>query len=164
MWTKHTNYEQATRIPILIVAPGVARPGSSTAALIETVDLYPTLCELAGLPAPTDVAQPMDGRSLVFVLRDPKATVRDHASHAYPRNRGPGPAGEWLGRAVRTAQHRLVEWKKFGAAADTAELELYDYAADPGETKNLASDQPEVVAKLRAVLAQHPEPKPPLRR
>lgn len=160
MWTKHTNYEQATRIPIIVVAPGVAKPGSHTSALAETVDLYPTLCELAGLPAPTSVPQPMDGRSLVSVLRNPQATVRDHASHAFPKNRGPGPeGGEWLGRAIRTARHRLVEWKKIGAAPETAEFELYDYVADATETKNLAASQPEVVAKLRQTLATHPEAK-----
>jgi iduronate 2-sulfatase len=57
-----------------------------------------------------------------------------------------------------------VEWKKIGAAADTAELELYDYVADPAETKNLAGSQPEVVTKLRAMLATHPEAKPVVRR
>ena len=164
MWTKHTNYEQAMRIPVLVVAPGVTRAGTHSAALVETVDIYPTLCELAGLPAPSQVPQPMDGKSFAAVLRDPAATGDDHVYHAYPRHRGPGPnGGEWLGRAVRTARHRLVEWKKIGAAADTAELELYDYVADPEETRNLAAEQPAVVAKLRAVLAKHPEARPPLR-
>jgi iduronate 2-sulfatase len=163
MWTKHTNYEQAVRIPLLVIAPGVTRPNSHTTALVETVDVFPTLGELAKLPSPSDsVAQPMDGRSLVPVLRDPNARVRDHAYHAYPRNRGAD--GEWLGRAIRTDRHRLVEWRKFGAAAGTAELELYDYTTDSAETKNVAASQPEVVSKLRALLATHPEPKPPLRR
>jgi iduronate 2-sulfatase len=162
MWTKHTNYEQAARIPLLVVAPGVTRPGAHSAALVETVDVFPTLCELANLPAPTSVPQPMDGRSLVPVLRDPSASVRDHAYHAYPKNRGPGD--EWLGRAIRTRQHRLVEWKKINAPAQTAELELYDYTADPAETKNLAGSQPDVVAKLRVLLATHPEAKLPVRR
>jgi iduronate 2-sulfatase len=163
MWTKHTNYEQAVRIPLLVVAPGVTRANSQSKALIETVDIFPTLCELAKLPSPSGlVPQPMDGRSLVPILKDPKAGVRDHAYHAYPRNRG--AEGQWLGRGVRTEKHRLVEWKKFGAAADTADIELYDYAADPAETKNIAASQPEVVAKLKAMLATHPEPKAPLRR
>ena len=52
MWTKHTNYEEANHIPLLIVAPGVTQPGTRTNAMTETVDLYPTLAELAGLPAP----------------------------------------------------------------------------------------------------------------
>jgi iduronate 2-sulfatase len=73
------------------------------------------------------------------------------------------PRGERLGRAIRTERYRLVEWKKPGAPADTAEFELYDYEKDPGETKNLAADQPEVVAQLRVLLAQHPEAKPQIK-
>ena len=148
IWTKHTNYEQANRIPILIVAPGVARPGSSTKQLAESVDIYPTLVELAGLPAP-DVPQPLDGISLVPVLKAPEARVRDHAYHAYPKR--------VLGRAIRTERYRLVEWKRPGDSEDVAEYELYDYEEDPLETKNLASSQPRVVAELKAKLAAYPE-------
>ena len=150
-WTKHTNYEQANRIPLIIVAPGVAKPGGTTRQLAETVDVFPTLAQLAGLPAPSG-PQPIDGLSLVPVLRDPAATLRDHAYHCYPR-------GGRMGRAIRTSRYRLVEWKKPGAAADTADLELYDYRQDPEETRNLANDEPEIVAKLRAILATHPEAK-----
>jgi iduronate 2-sulfatase len=148
IWTKHTNYEQANRIPLLVIAPGVTRPGSSTRQLAETVDIFPTLAELAGLPAPQG-PQPIDGLSLVPVLKDPKARVRDHAYHAYPR--------EKLGRAIRTGRYRLVEWKTPGAPADTAVLELYDYEADPLETRNLAAEQPGVVRQLLATLAKYPE-------
>jgi iduronate 2-sulfatase len=155
MWTKHTNYEQANHIPLLVIAPGVTRAGMHTAQLAETVDIFPTLAELAGLPKP-DVPQPLDGVSLVPVLRDPDKRLRDHAYHAFPRQR----RGEQvIGRAIRTERYRLVEWKKPGAPADTADFELYDYQADPGETKNLAATQPEVVAKLQAILARHPEAK-----
>ncbi len=153
MWTKHTNYEQANRIPLIIVAPGVAKPGRHTRQLAETVDIFPTLAELAGLPKPRG-PQPIDGLSLVPVLRDPTKTIRDHAYHCFPR-------GERMGRAIRTERYRLVEWKKPGALADTAEFELYDFESDPLETKNLAASQPEVVASLRAILARHPEAKPP---
>ncbi|MBM3882323.1 MAG: sulfatase [Verrucomicrobia bacterium] len=148
-WTKHTNYEQANRIPLIVVAPGVTQPGSVTRQPAETVDIFPTLAELAGLPAPKG-PQPIDGLNLVPVLRDPAKRVRDHASHCYPR-------GERLGRAIRTERYRLVEWKAIGAPADTAEFELYDYETDPLETKNLAATQPEVLARLRAILARHPE-------
>ncbi|PAW84903.1 MAG: iduronate-2-sulfatase [Pedosphaera sp. Tous-C6FEB] len=152
-WTKHTNYEQANRIPIIIVAPGVAKAGAATKQLAETVDIFPTLAELAGLPKPAG-PQRVDGVSLVPVLRDPSVRVRDHATHCYPR-------GERMGRAIRTERYRLVEWKKPGAPGDTAEFELYDYETDPRETKNLASAQPVVVAQLRAILARHPEAVPP---
>jgi iduronate 2-sulfatase len=152
MWCKHTNYEEAARIPLLVIAPGVTAAGSHTSQMVESVDIYPTLCELAGLPAPAG----LDGRSFTATLRDPAAATKDHIMHVFPR-------GERLGRAIRTERYRLVEWKKPGAPADTAEFELYDYEKDPGETKNLAADQPEVVAQLRVLLAQHPEAKPQIK-
>lgn len=155
-WTKHTNYEQANRIPIVVVAPGVTRPNTSSRALVETVDLYPTLAELAGLPAPVG-PQPMDGKSLAPILKDPTASVKDHAYHVFPR----GFRGKrLLGRAIRTSRYRLVEWKEAGAPTATAEYELYDYFEDPLETVNLAADQPALLARLAAVLAQHPEAVP----
>lgn len=159
IWCKHTNYEQAARIPLLVVAPGATHPGSRSAALAETVDVFPTLAELAGLPTP-QVPQGLDGQSLVPLLRDPTALGKQAIYHVYPRSPG---GRQVLGRAVRTARHRLVEWKAIGAAANSAELELYDYEADPGETRNLATQQPEVVTRLRALLATQPEAKMPVR-
>ncbi len=151
-WCKHDNYEQATRIPLLVVAPGISQPGSrATNALIESVDLYPTLVDLAGLPAPR-LPQGLEGKSFVPVLRRPELAPKGHAFHVFPR-------GQRLGRAVRTARHRLVEWKVPGRPAETAELELYDYDQDPLETRNLAGDQPETVTKLRSLLAELPEAK-----
>jgi iduronate 2-sulfatase len=151
MWCKHTNYEQAARIPLIVATPG-GKAGVKTGALAESVDLYPTLCELAGLPSPPG----LDGASFVPVLHDPAAATKDFILHAYPR-------GKRIGRAVRTARHRLVEWKVPGEPAKSAVLELYDYQADPAETKNLAPEQPEVVAQLRGLLATDPEAKPQFR-
>lgn len=148
-WTKHTNYEQANRIPLLMVAPGVTQPATSTRQLAESADVYPTLVELAGLGRPTG-PQRIDGRSLVPVLRDPAARVRDHAYHVFPKAK--------LGRAIRTERYRLVEWRDAEHRPESAELELYDYEADPHETRNLAADQPNVVARLRAILASYPQP------
>lgn len=148
-WTKHTNYEQANRIPLIIVAPKVAKAGSTTRQLAETVDVFPTLAELAGLPAPKG-PQTIDGLSLLPVLRDPSVRLRDHAYHCFPR-------GDRIGRAIRTERYRLVEWKKPGADAATAEYELYDYERDPAEVRNHAKTEAAVVAQLRTILARHPE-------
>ena len=148
IWTKHTNYEQANRIPILVIAPGVTKPGDATDQLAETVDIFPTLAELAGLQAPQG-PQPIDGVSLVPVLKDATARLRDHAFHAYPR--------KTLGRAIRTERYRLVEWRNPGQPLATAQYELYDYQQDPNETRNHASRQPEVVKQLAAKLAKYPE-------
>jgi iduronate 2-sulfatase len=152
-WCKHDNYEQATRIPLIVAAPGVTTPGTrATNALVETVDIYPTLAELASLPAP-QVPQGIEGKSFVAALRDPKLGTKNYLYHVYPR-------GERIGRAVRTSRYRLVEWKVPGRAAESADLELYDYETDPLETKNLAAEQPEVVSRMRAMLVKLPEAKP----
>ncbi len=149
MWCKHSNYEQAARIPLIVFAPGVTDRGVVSQGLVESVDIYPTLCNLASLPVP----EGLDGTSFHATLKDPAAATKEAVFHAYPRR-------NMIGRAVRSARHRLVEWKGPGADADSAILELYDYEADPGETKNLAAEQPEVVAQLRAILADQPEAKP----
>lgn len=152
LWCKHTNFEQAARIPLIVAAPGTTAPGTRSAALVETVDLYPTLCELAGLPLP----QGLDGTSFTAALRDVSSPTKDAVYHIYPRN-------NLLGRAVRTPRYRLVEWKTPGASADTAVYELYDYETDPDETKNMAAEKPETVSALRALLAKQPEAKPQLK-
>jgi len=149
IWTKHTNYEQANRIPLLITAPGVTTPGSATEQPAESVDVFPTLAKLTGLPAPPG-PQPIDGVSLVPVLRDPSSRVRDHAYQAYPKRK--------LGRAIRTARYRMVQWKPIGADVSAAEYELYDYETDPLETRNLAEEHPEVLDRLRSILDNYPAP------
>ena len=152
IWTKHTNYEQANRIPLVIVAPGVTAKGGSTRQLAESVDLFPTLAELSGLPQP-EVPQPISGKSLLPVLKDPELRVRDHAFHCYPRR------GGVIGRAIRTERYRMVEWKKPGAPAKTAQFELYDYGESSVEQQNLAKERPGILAKMKGILARYPEAK-----
>jgi iduronate 2-sulfatase len=151
MWCKHTNYQQATRIPVIILKPGLPA-GLRTQAFLESVDLYPTIAELAGLKAP----EGLDGLSQAEVLNDPAKSVRSHITHVYPRG------GGLLGRAVRTNRYRMVEWKKPGAATDTAVYELYDYEVDPLESRNIAADRPLVLAELKQLLELQPEARPPL--
>lgn len=153
-WTKHTNYEQANRIPLVIVAPGKTRPGTSNQSPVETVDIYPTLCELAGLPA-SKMPQPIDGDSLVPILEGKADTVSDHVYHCFPKS------GK-LGRAIRTQRYRMVEWKPF-QSSKSVEYELYDYQTDPLETKNIAGQKPKVLEQMKKLLAEHPPAKKPLR-
>jgi iduronate 2-sulfatase len=148
MWCKHTNYEQAARIPLIVISPGVTKGNTASNALVESVDLFPTLCNLAGLPVPDG----LDGTSFDATLANPSAMTKDAIFHVYPRKNR-------IGRAVRTARYRLVEWKQPGADPDSAILELYDYALDPAETKNVVDDQPKVVAELLKILAAQPEAK-----
>jgi iduronate 2-sulfatase len=148
IWTKHTNNQHANRITIKLHGPGVT-VDSSTRQLAESVDIYPTLCKLAGLPQPTG-PQPIDGVSLVPVLKDPSARVRGHAYHAYPKRK--------LGRAIRTQRYRMVEWMNLGGSDQTVEYELYDYQTDSLEKQNLAASQPEVLEELKSILAKYPAP------
>ncbi|HEX7861573.1 MAG TPA: sulfatase-like hydrolase/transferase [Verrucomicrobiae bacterium] len=157
MWCKHSNYEQANRIALLISTPGVSKKDARAKAVVETVDLYPTLVELAGLPAPR-VPQNIEGKSLVPLLKNPRREHKDAVFHVYPRNRRGD--GQILGRAVRTGRFRMVEWKKPGAPAETAEYELYDYEKDPAETRNIASENPKALQQLQQLLAAQPEAKP----
>lgn len=148
LWTKHTNYEQATRIPLLFAGPGVDA-GKATRQLAETVDIYPTLAALAGLARPAG-PQPIDGIDLSPVLRDSDERLRGYAYHAYPRP-------DRLGQAIRTERYRLVRWthQKTGERA----YELYDLVADPGETRNIVGGHAEIKARLEAILDRQPEPK-----
>ncbi len=148
IWTKHTNYEQANRIPIMFSGPGILAE-SRTRQLAESVDIYPTLCALAGLPKPK-VPQRLDGVSLATVLSDPDQRVRGHAYHAYPKRK--------LGRAIRTERYRLVEWAKHNGTGGGVDYELYDYQNDPLEKENLADKHPEVLSELKAILASYPAP------
>lgn len=138
-WSKNTLFEVAARVPLIVHAPGLAAAGESSEALVELVDLYPTLAELAGV----DGAPPaLEGRSLLPVLRDPEIAWKRAAFTTVAR-------GALRGRSVRTDRWRYTEWDR-----GLAGIELYDHRADPGETVNLAR-QPghdETVEELSALL------------
>jgi iduronate 2-sulfatase len=122
--------------------------------MIESVDLYPTLAELAGLDAPVG----LDGVSHKDVMEKSRPQIRQYVTHVFPR-------GEKLGRAIRTARYRLVQWKRVGDADKNAEWELYDYQDDPLETLNLyPSASRDLIAELKRLLAEQPEALPQVRR
>ena len=114
---------------------------------MESVDIFPTLNELAGIP-PIKGPQAIDGLSMADVLKDPKKRIRDHAYHAYPRAK--------MGRAIRTDRYRLVEWSKPGTST---EYELYDYNNDSIESENLYVKLPKVANRLKTILKKYPKPK-----
>ncbi|WP_232491813.1 sulfatase [Novosphingobium kaempferiae] len=149
IWTKHTNFEQATHQPLIFAGPGVGK-GVSTRQPTETVDIYPTLAALAGLPPPTG-PQKMDGINLKPVLENPETRLRGYAYHFYNRPH------RW-GQAIRTEQYRLVRWTHDQTGERV--YELYDLVGDPGETRNIADEKPEVVKELDGMLDRQPKPKP----
>lgn len=128
-WGKNTNFELATRSPLLMRIPGRAG-GRTIEAVVELVDLYPTLAELCGLDPP----EGLEGRSLVPLLEGQGAGWPDAALHVYRRGVGPQAI---MGRAIRTRRSRLVEWRSTDGAL--VAVELYDDQGR-GEDENVAED------------------------
>lgn len=144
LWGKVTLFDIGARVPLIIRVPGMTAAGSRSDAMVELVDLYPTLSELAGLKAPAD----LQGMSLVPLLSgDPNTAVREYAYSVVSR-------GKHLGRSVRNQDWRYAKWPRGE--------ELYDRSKDPHERKNLANDPEyqEHLKKLRAALAERQKAAP----
>ena len=141
-WCKHTNFEEATRAPLIISVPGMKNEGKKSESLVEFVDIYPTLCDLAGLPIPKG----LEGTSLVPVIDDPKAKVKKAAFSQYPR-----PGGV-MGYSMRTERYRYAEWAVPGQ--DPVGVELYDFQTDPKGNINIAGkpENKELVARMSKML------------
>jgi len=129
-WCKQTNYEIDTRAPLIIRAPGATTNGRQSHALVEFVDVYPTLCELASLPIP----KTLEGTSLVPLLNGDAVKVKDAAFSQFPRRH---EGIDYMGYAMRTNQHRYVEWLD-QRTGDIVAQELYDHDTDPDENENVA--------------------------
>jgi arylsulfatase A-like enzyme len=141
IWCKHSNFEIATRVAMIISAPRQKTAGKTTTALSEFVDIYPTLCELAGLPLP----QGLEGTSLVPVMNDPDRPWKKAAFSQYPRQKV-------MGHSIRTDRYRYTEWAEPGQ--EPAGVELYDHQTDPAENLNIAGapENKELVVKLSKML------------
>ena len=142
-WCKATNFERDTRVPLVIRMPGMPAPGEPTSALVEHVDIYPTLAELAGLEAPAEI----DGLSMGSILRDPSAPGRSFALSQYARPWKP-QAPRAMGYSLRSPTHRYTRWVNWASKQVLAE-ELYEYGRLAGctdgpapfvERTNLAGD------------------------
>ena len=125
-------WEDATRVPLIIVAPGVTNPRSMSTRAVSLVDLYPTLAELAGLEQPTN----LDGASLLSLLRNPDA----------PRTSPALTTHQGRHHALRTDRWRYIRY------VDGSE-ELYDHDADRMEWKNLAGDPTYEATKQQLAVA-----------
>jgi iduronate 2-sulfatase len=132
VWGKHTLFEEALRAPLVISAPGMKNRGAKTEAIVETVDIYPTLCELSGVPMPDGLS----GKSLNKHLVNP--SVEGSPALSY-----------WQGNeSIRTPQYRLIRHNTKGGS----DYELYDHTGDDGETTNLAAEKPDIVKELNALI------------
>ncbi len=138
-WCKHSNFQQATRIPMIVTGPGVPK-GIKVDEPVELLDLFPTIFDIAGVPIPGQI----EGKSLVplFKPETKHKILQDFAVSEYHRN-----GNKVEGYSIRTKRYRYTEWhgnyyKSFKPYKETNIVgrELYDYEKDPLETKNLVND------------------------
>jgi len=149
LWCKHTNFEQATHSPLLVSDPRI-KP-SRTTSVTEFIDVFPTICELAGVAVPAH----LDGKSLVPVMKNPGTKIKEFAVSQYPRTHNAMEVerlgysdGEFMGCSIRTDRYRFTLWMKDGFRSDkpfkndlVVAAELYDYDKDPNETVNVVDEK-----------------------
>ncbi|MCH7686552.1 MAG: sulfatase [Planctomycetes bacterium] len=137
MWCKHSCFETSMHAPLIVRAPGVTKGGQRTKALTEFIDIYPSLCELAGLPLPPH----LHGRSFVPLLKNPELVGKQAAIGRFKN-----------GDTIRTDQFRFSEYTK--SNGNHSSRMLYDHQKDPGENTNISelAEQTEAVKKLTAEL------------
>lgn len=123
LWMKQSLFEESARVPMIIAAPGQKAVGKGSPRTVEFIDIYPTLADLAGLTAPTNLA----GASLKPLLDNPQASWTRPAYTQVMRGGTPG-------RSVRTERWRYTEWSGENGT------QLFDHDADPQELHNLAGD------------------------
>lgn len=173
LWNKMTNFENATHVPFIISAPGMKK-GVASNSQVEFLDMFPTVCELTKTAHP----QKLDGKSLVPVLKNPKAKIHDYVMSQYSRtttedytissDQDLKGKADYLendihGYAIRDPRYRLVEWTKGFKTympfdeSKVLDYQLFDYKNDPMETKNLANDPAYagVVKKLKKQLREY---------
>jgi iduronate 2-sulfatase len=141
IWGKHTLYEEALRAPLIIRHPGLKKPGAISRALVESVDIFPSLLDLCGLPA----LDHLDGKTLRPHLEDPSEPSRKPALGFWTNGR----------RTVRTDRWRLIVHPGTGENGQPG-LELFDYKTAPVESRNIAHEQPEIVNELLQLLDRAP--------
>ncbi|MEE2947787.1 MAG: sulfatase [Verrucomicrobiota bacterium] len=156
IWQKRTLFEQSARSPLIIRAPGAKGNGTACTRIVEFVDIYPTLTDLAGLKNPSG----LEGRSLKPLLQNPIAEWNGTAITQVLRPADKRLAKPVMGRSIRTARWRYSDW-----AEGQVGVELYDHASDPMEFNNLAlkpdAEAKSVMLRLRKLLQQKASGKVP---
>lgn len=138
LWCKHTCFETSTHTLLILSVPNQKHRGAKTDAFVEFVDVYPTLCDLAGLKQ----SDGLEGTSFAPLLDDPSKPWKSAAFSQYPR-------GPLMGYAMRIDRYRYVEWVT-REGSKVKGRELYDHKNDPDENVNIANrrENRDLVAKL----------------
>lgn len=139
LWGKTSNFEYDARVPLLLAAPGESTVPARSEALVELIDLFPTLVNLCRLPSPPG----LEGKSLVPLLKDPRGSVKDAAFTQHPRpayfDREPDGQPRAMGVSVRTTAGRYTEWRDWKTGTLVGR-EYYPAEDEPAETHNRIDD------------------------
>jgi arylsulfatase A-like enzyme len=144
-WGKHTAYERALRSPLIVRLPGMETQGLTSEALIETVDIYPTVSELCGLTAPKGLG----GESFAAILRDLEAPSPTEAFGYHRPWKNPNKPDPW-GKTIRTDRYRFTVWTTERTGGEVVQVELYDHDVDSEESVNIAGKYPALVQEMLA--------------
>lgn len=131
-WGKMTNYEIDTHVPLITYVPWMKKKGVKTDALVEFVDIYPSLCELAGIP----ISDKLEGFSFAPLIDKPESKWKSAVFSQYMRKH---KGEEFMGYSLRNERYRYMEWKNL-ATNDTVAKELYDHNTDPLENFSIAEE------------------------
>ena len=142
-WGKSTNFENSTRAPMILSSPGFQTDQRSS-ALVEYVDIYPTLCELAGIEIPVY----LEGNSVTPLLKDPARDWKSAAFSQYPRG---WPRAKFEGYSIRTDRYHYVQWRELDGSFKGHEL--YDHKTDSNESINVV-ENPDYQAVVKGLKAQ----------
>lgn len=146
LWCKTSNFENDAHVPLMISIPKMKQAGTSSDALVELLDLYPTLVELCNLPD----SGPLEGKSLVPLFTDPTQQFKPAAYTQHPRPAYYKGNPQFMGVSVRTPRYRYTEWRDFKTGKVKAQ-ELYDHKVDPDENNNIVDAPSDEIAFQKAV-------------
>ncbi len=149
MWCKHTQFELDSHVPLLMRVPGQNREGLKTDALVEFVDIYPTLCELAGL----DLPDHLQGVSFAPLMDDPLRPWKKGAITVWPMYQD-DPEGLVMGYCIQTDRYRYTEWIR-ERSGELLARDLFDHKMDPAENVNISADpeNADLIRQLSGLLA-----------
>jgi arylsulfatase A-like enzyme len=150
---KHCSYEEAIRAPLLIRCPGTVHSGSATHALVEFIDIFPTVLDFCGVPIPPNV----QGRSLRAVLTGQTVTHRPQVFIEYAPNDEAAVRDQRWKLIFERGKRRRTDGYDTGQPLPGRKIRLYDLEADPHELRDVASksENAERVQRLLALLVEH---------